>query len=57
MIFKYDINVKYLPKNLKDWYNCNDFSLLDIYLNDKRPSAKIKLVFLLKLILLEIIIF
>ena len=40
-IFKYNINVKYLPKDLRNIIDY--FSLLDIYANDKEPSAKNKL--------------
>lgn len=38
-IFKFNTNAKYLTKISRDWYNGNNFSLLD----DKGPSVKIKL--------------
>ena len=34
-IFKYNSNGKYFNKDLMDGYNGTDFSLLDMYLNDK----------------------
>ena len=37
--FKFNTNAKYLTKVSRDWYNGNNFSLLD----DKGPSVKIKL--------------
>ena len=42
-IFKYNANVKYSTKDLKGGYNSNDFSLLNIYLDDKGTSLKIQL--------------
>ena len=42
-IFRYNSNSKYLTKYLKGGFNSNDFSLLDVYLNQKGPSAKILL--------------
>ena len=41
-IFKYNVNANYLTKDLKGGYNSNNFSLLDIYLNEKRKSVKIQ---------------
>ena len=41
--FKYNSHAKYLTKDLNDGHNTNDFSLLDVYLNQKGPSAKILL--------------
>ena len=42
-IFKYNANAKYLIKELKGVYNSNNFSLLDAYLDEKRPWVKIQL--------------
>ena len=42
-IFKYDANAKYSTKGLKGGYNSNNFSLLDVYLDEKGPSVKIQL--------------
>ena len=42
-IFKYNANAKYSTKDLKGGYNCNKFSLLNKYLDEKRPSVKIQL--------------
>ena len=42
-IFKYNANAKYSTKNLRGDYNSNDFSLLNICLNEKGPSVKIQL--------------
>ena len=42
-IFKYNANAKYLIKDLKGGYNSNNFSLLNIYLDEKGPSVKIQL--------------
>ena len=42
-IFKYNANAKYSTKNLKGGYNSNNFSLLDVYLDEKEPSVKIQL--------------
>ena len=47
-IFKYSSNTKYLNKDLRGRYNDNNFSLLGVYLNDKRSSIKIKLLNILK---------
>ena len=40
-IFKYKSNAKYLTKDLKGGYNSNDILLLDVYLNETGPSAKV----------------
>ena len=40
-IFKYNANAKYSTKNLKGGYNSNNFSLLDVYLDEKKTSVKI----------------
>ena len=42
MIFKYNVNARYSTKDLKGGYNSINFSLLDIYLDEKRPSVKIQ---------------
>ena len=42
-IFKCNANAKYLTKDLKGGYNNINFSLLDVYLDGKRPSVKIQL--------------
>ena len=42
-IFKSNANAKYLTKNLKGGYNNINFSLLDVYLDEKGPSVKIQL--------------
>ena len=42
-IFKYNANAKYSTKDLKGGYNSNNFSLLDVYLDEKGPSVKIQL--------------
>ena len=34
VIFKYNANPKYSTKDLKGGYNSNNFSLLDVYLDD-----------------------
>ena len=39
---------KYLTKDLKGGYNSNNFSLLDIYQDEKGPSVKIQLPNILK---------
>ena len=41
-IFKYNTNAKYSTKDLKSGYNSNNFSLLDVYLDEKGPSVKIQ---------------
>ena len=42
-IFKYNANAKYSTKDLKGDYNSNNFSLLDVYLDEKGTSVKIQL--------------
>ena len=42
-IFSYNTNAKYSTKDLKGEHNNINFSLLDIYLDEKRPSVKIQL--------------
>ena len=42
-IFKYNTNAKYSAKDLRGGYNSNNFSLLDVYLDEKGPSVKIQL--------------
>ena len=39
-IFKYNANAKYLIKDLKGGYSSNNFSLLNIYLDEKGQSVK-----------------
>ena len=42
-IFNYNANAKYSTKDLKGGHNNINFSLLDIYLDEKEPSVKIQL--------------
>ena len=42
-IFSYNYNAKYSTKDLKGGHNSINFSLLDIYLDEKGPSVKIQL--------------
>ena len=42
-IFKYNADAKYSAKDLKGGYNSNNFSLLSVYLDEKRTSVKIQL--------------
>ena len=42
-IFKYNANAKYSNNVIKGVYNSNNFSLLDIYLDEKGQSMKIQL--------------
>ena len=42
-IFKYNANAKYLTKDLKGGHSNINFSLLDVYLDEKGPSVKIQL--------------
>ena len=42
-IFSYKTNAKYSIKDLKGGHNDINFSLLDIYLDEKGPSVKIQL--------------
>ena len=43
MVFNYNANAKYSTKDLKVGYNNNNFSLLDVYLDEKGTSIKIQL--------------
>ena len=43
MVFNYNANAKYSIKDLKVGYNNNNFSLLDVYLDEKGTSIKIQL--------------
>ena len=43
IIFKYNANAKYLTKDLKGGYNINNFSFLDIYLDEKGSSVNVQL--------------
>ena len=45
---QYNGNVKYSFKNLKDGYTGNNFLELDVYLNEKKSSAKIQLLNIFK---------
>ena len=47
-IFKYYFNAKYSTKDLKGGYNNNNFSLLDVYLDEKGPYVKIQLLNIFK---------
>ena len=40
-IFKYNANAKYSTKDLKGDYNSNNFSLLDVYVDEKGTAVKI----------------
>ena len=40
VIFKNSANVNYYTKDLKGDYHSNNFSLLDVYLDQKGPSVK-----------------
>ena len=42
-IFKYNANAKYSTKDLKGGHSNINFSLLDVYLNEKGPFVKIQL--------------
>ena len=42
-IFKHNANAKYSVKDLRGGHNSNNFSLLDVYLDEKEPSVKIQL--------------
>ena len=39
-IFRYNANAKYSSKDLKGGYNSNNFSLLDVYLDEKKNIFK-----------------
>lgn len=49
-VFKYNRNGKYSNKYLKGEYTGNNFlvSVLDVYLNEKGPSAQIQLLNIFK---------
>ena len=47
-VFKYNANAKYSTKDLKGGYNSNNFSLLDVYLDEKGTSVKIQLLNIFK---------
>ena len=48
-IFRYNVNAKYSTKDLKGEYTSRiNFSLLDIYLNEKELSVKIQLLNIFK---------
>ena len=48
MIFKYNSNANYSTKDLKGVYNSSNFSLLNIYLDEKGPWVKIQLLNIFK---------
>ena len=41
-IFKYNANAKYSAKDLRGRHNSNNFSLVDVCLDEKGPSVKIQ---------------
>ena len=41
-IFKYNANAKYSTKDLEGGYNRNNFSLLEVQLDEKGTSVKIQ---------------
>ena len=41
--FKYNANAKYLTRDLRAGHNSKNFSLLDVYLDEKGPPVKIQL--------------
>ena len=47
-ILKHNVYAKYSTKDLKDSYNSNNFSLLDVYLDEEGPSMKNQLPSILK---------
>ena len=47
-ILKYNVYAKYSTKDSKGSYNSNNFSLLDVYLDEKGPSMKNHLPSILK---------
>ena len=47
-IFSYNANAKNSTKDLKGGYNSNNFSLLDVYLDEKGPPVKIQLLNIFK---------
>ena len=44
-VFKSNGHAKYSTKELNGGYTGNDFSVLHVYQNEKRPSVKIQLLF------------
>ena len=48
MIFKDSANAKYSIKDLKGGHHSIKFSLMNIYLDEKRPSVKIQLLNIFK---------
>ena len=48
LTFKYYENIKYSTNFLKGGYTENNFSVLDVYLNGKKWSVKIKLLNIFK---------
>ena len=42
-MFKYNANTKYSNKDSRGGHNSNNFSLLDVFLDDKGPPVKIQL--------------
>ena len=42
-IFKYNPNAKYSTKDLRGGQNSKNFSLLDVYLDEKESSVKVQL--------------
>ena len=51
-IFKYNANATYSTKDLRGGNNSNNFSLLRVYLDEKRLSVKIQLSDILRIITL-----
>ena len=47
-IFKYNANAKYSTKDLRGCYNSNNFSLLDVYLDEKKTLVNIQLLNIFK---------
>ena len=47
-IFKYNANAKYSTKVIKGGHNSINFSLLDVYLDEKEPSVKNQLLYIVK---------
>ena len=47
-IFKHNANSKFSTKDLRGGHNSNNFSLLDVYLDEKVQSVKIQLLNIFK---------
>ena len=47
-IFSYNVNAKYSTQDLKGYHNNMNFSLLDVFLNEKGPSVKIQMLNIFK---------